>query len=131
MPNNMRAISLLALALCVVLSSCSGTHSTIAEGFAYRMNEAQAVEIVRSVIRANIVSDRIHPMVGLTASGYDRSLVDTQTYTVTAIPAPRLSAFGFEVSHQGTMHNGPSKAKRMYESVKQRASLVGEKVSVQ
>jgi hypothetical protein len=127
----MRPLPILASALCVLLSSCSGTHSTITEGFAYRMNEAQASEIVQSVIRANIVSDRIHPMMGLTASGYDRSLVDTQTYTVTAIPAPRLAAFGFEVAHQGTMHNGPSKARRMYESVKQRASLVGEKVSVQ
>ncbi len=119
-------LSLLSLWLC----SCSGTHSTIREGYAYQMTEDQAAVLVDSVIRSNIANDRMLPGSKLVASGYDRSLTDTQTYTATAIAVPSLSAFAFELRHEGTMFNGPTKAKRIYYTLNERATLVGPRVSI-
>ncbi|MGV3661500.1 MAG: hypothetical protein ACO1TE_15030 [Prosthecobacter sp.] len=118
------------LSLALLLSSCSGLHSTIQQGYAYQMAEDQAATLVDSIIRSNIVSDRMLPGSKLVASGYDRSLTDTQTYTATAVPVPRQQAFGFELKHEGTMFNGPSKAKRMFRSLNERAALAGRRVSI-
>ncbi len=126
----MRCTFLLSCISVVFLASCSGTHSTIDEGYAYRMNEDQAGSLVDSVIRANVATDRLLPASKLVASGYDRSLGDTQTYTASAIPVPRQKAFGFEVKHHGTMFNGPSKASSIYETINQRAALIGPKVMI-
>ncbi len=119
-------LALLGLLLC----SCSGTHSTIRDGYAYRMTEDQAAVLVDSVIRSNVANDRMLPGSKLVASGYDRKLTDTQTYTATAIPVPRQSAFGFELRHEGTMFNGPTKAKRIFTTLNERAALVGSRVSL-
>ena len=94
------------------------------------MTEQQASTVVDSVIRANVATDRLLPGSKLVASGYDRSLTDTQTYTASAIPVPLANAFGFEVTHRGTMFNGPSKAKRIFASINDRAALLGPRVSV-
>ncbi|WP_397382352.1 hypothetical protein [Prosthecobacter sp.] len=120
--------SLLPLLLAALLSACSGTHSTIKEGYAYQLSEDQAAVLVDSVIRSNIANDRMLPGSTLVASGYDRSITDTQTYTATAIAVPRFSAFGFEIQHKGTMFNGPSKAKRLYRTLNERAALSGSRV---
>jgi hypothetical protein len=119
------------LALTLLGASCSGSHSTIHDGYAYQMSEDQAGLLVDSVIRSNIVSDRMLPGSKLVATGYDRSgfmHIDTQTYTATAIPVPRLSAYGFEVNHKGSMANGPTKAKRIFNTLNERAALIGPKV---
>jgi hypothetical protein len=116
------------LALTLLVASCSGTHSTIRDGYAYRMNEDQAAVLVDSIIRSNIANDRMLPGSKLVASGYDRSLTDTQTYTATAIAAPRVSGFGFELRHEGTLFNGPTKAKRIFTTLNERAALIGPKV---
>ena len=125
----MKSLSILSL-IGLLLCSCSGTHSTIREGYAYQMTEDQAAVLVDSVIRSIIANDRMLPGSKLVASGYDRSLTDTQTYTATAIAVPRLSAFGFELCHEGTMFNGPTKAKRIYNTLNERATLVGPRVSI-
>ncbi len=52
-----------------LLASCSGTHSTIRDGYAYRMTEDQAAVLVDSAIRSNIVNDRMLPGSKLVASG--------------------------------------------------------------
>lgn len=114
----------------LALSSCSGLHSTIKGGYAYQMSEDQAASLVDSVVRSNIVGDRILPGGRLVASGYDRVWTDTQTYTATAIPVPRQQAFGFELSHEGTMFKGPSKAKNMFRTLNERAALVGKRVTI-
>lgn len=124
---NQPVILFLAAAL---LASCSGTHSTIRDGYAYCMTEDQAAVLVDSVIRSNIVNDRMLPGSKLVASGYDRALTDTQTYTATAIAVPRLEAYGFELRHEGTMFNGPTKAKRIFNSLNERAGLIGPKVQI-
>jgi len=124
----MKCIWFLSLAL--ALSSCSGLHSTIKDGYAYQMSETQAAHLVDSIIRSNIVSDRMLPGGKLVASGYDRVLTDTQTYTATAIPVPRQQAFGFELSHEGTMFKGPSKAKKMFRTLNERAALVGRRTTI-
>lgn len=116
------------LAMCV--ASCSGSHSTISEGFAFQMSKPQASNLVDSVIRANVASDRLLPGSELVASGYDRSITDTQTYTLTAVPVPAKSAYGFEVTHEGTMFNGPTKAKRIYEAAIRQATAAGPRVLV-
>lgn len=116
-----------------VLASCSGTLSTVREGYAYQMSEDQAAVLVDSVMRSNIVNDRMLPGSKLVATGYDRSgfmHIDTQTYTATAIPVPRLSAYGFELRHKGSMANGPYKAKQIYRQINERATLIGPKVLV-
>ena len=117
--------------LSLLLVSCAGTHSTIKDGYAYQMSEDQAGVLVDSIVRSNIVNDRMLPGSKLVASGYDRSMTDTQTYTVTAIPVPRQSAYGFELKHEGTLFNGPTKAKRMFSDLNQRATLAGTRVSIQ
>ena len=118
------------ITLISLFASCAGTHSTIKEGYAYRVSEDQAAVLVDSVIRSNIANDRMLPGSKLVASGYDRSIIDTQTYTATALAIPRLEAYGFELRHQGTMFNGPTKAKRIFQSLNERAALVGSKVSL-
>jgi len=124
-----RLLTNLLLSLSAVLSiSCSGIRSTIKEGYAYRMDDFSATTIVQSVLRAHIDNDRMQSGYGPVASGYDRSLTDTQTYTVSAIPVPRLNAYGFEVTHRGTMFNGPAKAGRIYRAVVERADLAGTRV---
>lgn len=92
------------------------------------MTEDQAAVLVDSVIRSNIVNDRMLPGSKLVASGYDRALTDTQTYTATAIAVPKFGAYGFELRHEGTMFNGPTKAKRIFKSLNERAALIGPKV---
>ena len=124
--NTLRLITLLTLAAC--FTACSGSHSTLSEGFAYRISESQATTLVDSTLRGHVVSDRMSPGSDLVASGYDRFLTDTQTYTISAIPVPALSAYGIEVKHEGTMFNGPTKAGRIYEDLKRRADLLGTRV---
>jgi hypothetical protein len=121
---------LAALVIALVLASCSGSHSTISQGYAFQMSKDQASNLVDSVIRANVAQDRMLQGSELVASGYDRSLTDTQTYTLSAIPVPSRKAYGFEVTHEGTMFNGPTKAKRIFDSAVQRASVIGPRVSV-
>jgi len=120
----------LAYFLPLLFTSCSGGFSTIKDGYAYRMTADQAHNVIDSAIRSNLAGDRILPGSPLVASGYDRSLTDTQTYTATAIPVPRRDAFGFELRHEGTMFNGPSKAAKIFKILNERASLSGTKVAV-
>ena len=110
------------------LVGCSGTHSTLREGFVYRFTQDEAHTLLDSTLRAHVATDRMLPGSQLVVSGYDRSLMDTQTYTLSAIPVPKLNAFGLEVAHEGTMFNGPTKASRIYEDLKRRADLLGPRV---
>lgn len=126
----MKSSLLSSLVLPLLLVSCSGTHSTIKDGYAYQINEDQASVLVDSIIRSNIVNDRMLPGSKLVSSGYDRSITDTQTYTATAIAVPMKSAYGFELRHEGTMFNGPTKAARMFKTLNERAALVGPRVSI-
>lgn len=120
----------LACILPLLSIACSGTHSTIKDGYAYQMNEDQASVLVDSIIRSNIVSDRMLPGSKLVSSGYDRSLTDTQTYTATAVSVPVKQAYGFELHHEGTLFNGPTKAARMFKTLNERAALIGPRVSI-
>lgn len=124
-----KSVPFLALAS-LLLCSCSGTLSTIRDGYAYQMTEDQAAVLVDTVIRSNIVNDRMLPGSKLVASGYDRAMTDTQTYTATAVAVPRLGAYGFELQHEGTMFNGPTKAKRIFTTLNERAALAGPRVSL-
>lgn len=120
----------LLLALPLVIASCAGSHSTIRDGYAFKMTKSQAANLVKSTMEANIVSDRMLPTSELVASGYDRSLIDTQTYTLTAVPVPAKGAYGLELNHNGTMFNGPVKANAIFQSAVERASVTGTKVSI-
>jgi hypothetical protein len=117
------------LAVCL-LASCAGNHSTIKKGFAYRMDEFTASSVAQGALRANVDSDRMHSGYGLVATGYDRSLWETETYTISAIPVPRLAAYGFEVTYHGTLTNAPAKSRRINHAVVQRADLAGQRVSI-
>jgi hypothetical protein len=112
------------------LSACGGLHSTIKQGYGYRLTEDQAATIVDQVVRSEIAGDRMLPSGKLVVSGYDRALTDTHTYTASAIFVPRANAYGFELRHQGTMFKGPTKSKRMFVTITERASLIGQKVSL-
>ena len=112
------------------LSACGGLHSTIKQGYGYRLTEDQAATIVDQVVRSEIAGDRMLPSAKLVVSGYDRALTDTHTYTASAIFVPRANPYGFELRHQGTMFKGPTKSKRMFVTITERASLIGQKVSL-
>lgn len=124
----MRNYALLLLPL--LFPACSGINSTVKEGYAFKMSRAAAKDVVHGSLAPFVDGDRITFPSELTASGYDRVWTDTQTYVVSAIPAPKQDAFGFEISHYGTMFDGPSKAKRIYRSVVERAALSGERVNL-
>ena len=121
---------LLPLISALFLSACGGLHSTIKQGYGYRLTEDQAATILDQVVRSEIAGDRMLPSGKLVVSGYDRALTDTHTYTASAIFVPRANAYGFELRHQGTMFKGPSKSKRMFVTITERASLIGQKVSL-
>lgn len=114
----------------VLLTSCGGVHSTISQGYGYRLTEDQAAAIIDQVVRSEIAGDRMLPSSKLVVSGYDRALTDTHTYTASAIFVPPVDAYGFELRHQGTMFKGPSKSKRMFLTIMERAAIVGKKVSL-
>lgn len=120
----------LAFLLPLALVACSGTNSTLREGFAYRMSREDAKAVVHGAIAANVSPDRINPAGELVASGYDRSMLDTQTFNASAVHIPAKDAYGFEVSHYGTMLNGPARASQIYRSLLQRADATGQRISV-
>jgi hypothetical protein len=125
----MKALRIVTSSLLTIsLIACSGDLSTLSEGYAYRISHSQASDLVESTLRGHIASDRMLPSSGLVASGYDRALVDTHTYTLSAIPVPELNSYGLKVTHEGTMFNGPTKAKRIYKDIKHRADLLGPRV---
>ena len=121
----------LCLPLILILGACSGTNSTLKEGYAYKISKADAGSLVDSTLRAHVASDRMLPKSDLVASGYDRAAIDTHTYTASAIPVPAHGAYGLEVSHNGTILGGPYKAKKIFEDLNRRAALLGPRVSVQ
>lgn len=113
-----------------MVGCASGTHSTIKEGFAFRMSREAARDVVQGAMSAHVLSRRIESSSDLSSSGYMRVLLDTHDFNASAIPLPRLDAYGFEVSHSGTIPiQGTTKARRIYESLIERASAAGERVS--
>lgn len=114
----------------LLLSACGGIHSTIKQGYGYRLSEDQAATIVDQVLRSEIAGDRMLPSSKLVVSGYDRSLLDTHTYTASAIFMPIVNAYGFELQHRGTFFNGPIKSSRLFKVINERAALSGTKVSI-
>ena len=119
-------------ALCALAfaTGCGGLHSTIRQGYAYQISRDQAVLLLDSVMRSEIAGDRMLSSGGLVVSGYDRALTDTHTYTATAVPVPRIDAYGLEVRHQGTMFKGPTKSKRIFMTLNERAGLLGPRVGI-
>lgn len=117
-----------SLCILLLLPACGGLHSTIRQGYGYRLSEDQAATLVDSVIRSEIAGDRMLPSSRLVVSGYDRALTDTHTYTASAIYVPNSKVYGFEVRHQGTMFKGPTKSKRIFNTLTERAGLIGTKV---
>jgi hypothetical protein len=105
--------------LCVIaalsLSGClvNRTRSTIDDNrTAYSMTRDQARDIVKSSIAAFISPDYVNQTAAdsLTASGYIRAGIDTQTINVTAIPATggdaadrSRSGYGFLLNDRGTI----------------------------
>ena len=118
-----------SVCLLLLASGCGGLHSTVRQGYAYRISKDQAVTLLDSVMRSEIAGDRILSSGGLVVSGYDRALTDTHTYTASAISVPRLEAYGLEVRHQGTMFKGPMKSKRIFTTLNERAGLMGSRVA--
>jgi hypothetical protein len=121
---------LLSITVAVLLSACAGSNSTIRDGYAYRMSRDSAKDVVQGALAANVPNDRIDTASDLTASGSIRHLADKHTFYVSAIPLPAKDAFGFEVSHSGTLFTGPSTASKIYRSLLQRADAAGPRVSV-
>ncbi|MFZ4779271.1 MAG: hypothetical protein ACOYM3_28235 [Terrimicrobiaceae bacterium] len=124
------------------LAACSSTQSTIAnEKTGYAISRTQAKEIVESSILANFSPDYVNrgPESSLTSSGYIRFALDTHTVNATAIPMRgvlpdgKLSeGYGFEVISFGTMPiSGGSKAKSVYQLIKQQAQMAGSVLKTQ
>ena len=123
-----RIVAVACLAL--LLAGCSGKHSTLEEGLAYRMSPYEAVRVAEDTIAAHVPAGYTLPTEGLTASGYKRVLIDTHTFSISAMPAQPAGAYGFEVSHHGTLFQGPGKADAIYTDVKQRAARIAQTVQL-
>jgi hypothetical protein len=113
-----------------VLVSCSSTHSTITDGYAYVMTVDQASYVVHSSLGAYGPSERPMDSSYLVARSYDRSPTDSQVYTLRAIPVPTKNAYGFEISNEGTTVNGPYKTGQIYKTVNQRAAQAGTRIKL-
>ena len=127
--------------LCVIaalsLSGClvNRTRSTIDDNrTAYSMTRDQARDIVKSSIAAFISPDYVNQTAAdsLTASGYIRAGIDTQTINVTAIPATgrdganlSRSGYGFLLNDRGTIGYDPT-PEEIWKYVLNRANQVGE-----
>lgn len=127
--NALRLVFILSFTLFLV--SCSTKSSTIKEGFAYRMTQEQAIQVVKSAMASNISADRINPSSDpLTTSGYIRFAIDTHTFAASAIPVG-ADLFGFLVKGWGTMlASGTIKQKAIYRDLVQRADLISGRVSL-
>ena len=129
--------SVLYAFLVLSLSGClvNRTRSTIDDSqTAYAMTRDQAREIVKSSIAAFISPDYVNPTAAdsLTASGYIRAGLDTQTINVTAIPATgrdadsrSRSGYGFLLNDRGTIGYDPTPAE-IWKFVLSRANQVGK-----
>jgi hypothetical protein len=121
---------LAALVLCFFFVGCSGSRSTVAQGFAYRMKREAAAGIVRDAVAASLPSEKITATSDLTVSGSIRMSIDKHTFNASAVPAS-AGAWGFEVSHFGTLPvKGAKYSRKIYESILQRADALGQRVSV-
>jgi hypothetical protein len=99
------------------------------------MTRDQARDIVKSSIAAFISPDYVNPTAAadsLTASGYIRAGIDTQTINVTAIPATgrdganlSRSGYGFLLNDRGTIGYDPT-PEEIWKYVLNRANQVGE-----
>jgi hypothetical protein len=119
---------LLMLNAAVFLAACAGSHSTLKNGFAYRMPRESARDVVRGSLAANVPNDRISCASDLEASGSVRHLADKHTFFVSAVPLPSRQAFGFEVRHTGTLFSGPSIAQHIYDAALLRANAAGQRI---
>jgi hypothetical protein len=96
------------------------------------MSRESASAIVQGAVASNVPNERIKSAGDLTSSGSIRILADKHTFQASAVPLPDKGAFGFEVSHFGTMpFRGPSYAQRIYDSIIQRADASGQRISTQ
>ncbi len=105
---------------------------------AYSMTRDQARDIVKSSIAAFISPDYVNasPSDSLTASGYIRAGIDTQTINVTAIPAAgrdadsrSRSGYGFLLNDRGTIGYDPT-PDEIWKYVLKRANQVGKQFRV-
>ena len=127
---NSNFLSSIAAVAALLSVGCAGTHSTIKEGFAFRMKREAARDVVQGAMAAHVLGGRIESASDLSASGYMRILLDTHDFHASAIPLPRADAYGFELSHSGTIPiQGSAKARRIYAAMIERASAAGERVS--
>jgi len=101
----------------------------------FRPTRDQAREIVKSSIAAFISPDYVNPTAAdsLTASGYIRAGIDTQTINVTAIPATgrdadsrSRSGYGFLLNDRGTIGYDPT-PDEIWKYVLKRANQVGKR----
>ena len=118
------------LLVCLGLCSCAGGTSTLKEGFAFKMSSAAASQAVYGALVSGVSAEYVTSNSGLEASGYMRQLVDTQTFNVSAIPVPALGAYGFSVSHHGTLLIGPMRARQIYDDLVRRAAVSGERIAI-
>ncbi len=123
----MRRILLL---VCVGLCSCAGGTTILKDGFAFKTNSAAASQAVCGALVAGVSAEYVTSNSGLEASGYIRQLIDTHTFNVSAIPVPAQGAYGFSVSHHGTIFIGPMRAHQIYDDLVRRAAASGVRVSV-
>ena len=102
------------------------------------MTRDQARDIVKSSIAAFISPDYVNasPSDSLTASGYIRAGIDTQTINVTAIPAAgrdadsrSRSGYGFLLNDRGTIGYDPT-PDEIWKYVLKRANQVGKQFRV-
>ena len=124
------AMRTILLVVCFGLCSCAGGTSTLKEGFAFKMSSSAASQAVYGAVVAGVSAEYVTSNSGLEASGYIRQLVDTHTFNVSAIPVPAQGAYGFSVSHHGTIFIGPMRAHQIYDDLVRRAAASGVRVSV-
>ena len=129
--------AILSFVLLLCASGClvNRTRSTIDDSqTAYAMTRDQAREIVKSSIAAFISPDYVNQTAvdSLTASGYIRAGIDTQTINVTAIPATGRNAdsgsksgYGFLLNDRGTIGYDPT-PDEIWKYVLKRANQVGK-----
>ena len=102
-----------------LLASCGGTinsNNNTSEPQSYAITKDEAKKVVKKAMYAEALGVTINMSESgaIVGEGYDRLLVDTHYFTLTATPLSAINEYKFSMRHRGTLFNGPNTAKNIF-----------------
>ena len=116
-------MKLFAFSLFVILSffltSCAGSVDSGDTGGgeqSYAITKEDAEKVVKKAMFAEALGVTINTSESgiVVGEGYNRSIIDTHYFTLTATPLANIKEYKFSMRHRGTLFNGPQTAKQIF-----------------